>query len=256
MPGPAAPARQGATGFAGLTRDIHALAGREFNIASPQQLGRVLFEELKLPAPVKYGKGKTISTAVDVLEGLAEEHEIVRKVLEFRQLTKLKGTYVDALPALIDPDTGRIHTSFNQTGAATQTVSYCYDELHRVTGRGYGAQSCPLASPVVTYAYDSGANAKGHLTSMTDQAGTATYGYDILGRLTTETRTLIGANNATISKNISYTYNLDGSVKTLTYPSNNVITYTPDSAGRMLSAIDSAHEHESNRTACGLTNRR
>ena len=68
----------------------------------------------------------------------------------------------------------------NQTGAATQTVSYCYDALHRVTGRGYGAQSCPLATPVVTYAYDSGANAKGHLTSLTDQAGTATYGYDIL----------------------------------------------------------------------------
>jgi RHS repeat-associated protein len=93
---------------------------------------------------------------------------------------------------------------------------------------------------VVSYVYDSGANAKGHLTSMTDQAGTASYGYDTLGRLTTETRTLIGANNATISKNISYTYNLDGSVKTLTYPSNKVITYTPDSAGRALSAVDSA----------------
>jgi RHS repeat-associated protein len=128
----------------------------------------------------------------------------------------------------------------NQTGAATQTVSYCYDARHRVTGRGYGAQSCPLATPVVSYVYDSGANAKGHLTSMIDQAGTATYGYDILGRLATETRTLIGANNATISKNISYTYSLDGSVNTLTYPSNNVITYTHDSAGRTLSAIDSA----------------
>ena len=63
----------------------------------------------------------------------------------------------------------------NQTGTATQTVSYCYDELHRVTGKGYGAQSCPLATPVVTYAYDSGANAKGKLTSLTDQAGTASY---------------------------------------------------------------------------------
>ena len=63
----------------------------------------MLFEDLKLPAPVKYGKGKTISTAADVLEELAAEHEIVRKVLEYRQLTKLKGTYVDALPALIDP---------------------------------------------------------------------------------------------------------------------------------------------------------
>ena len=73
--------------------------------ASPQQLGSVLFEDLNLPAPVKYGKGKTISTAADVLEDLAAEHEIVRKVLEYRQLTKLKGTYVDALPALIDPRT-------------------------------------------------------------------------------------------------------------------------------------------------------
>src|SRR4029077_12399509 len=96
----------------------------------------------------------------------------------------------------------------NQTGTATQTVSYCYDALHRVTGKGYGAQSCPLAMPVVTYAYDSGANAKGHLTSMIDQAGTAqagaAYTYDILGRLTTETRTLTGANNAAISKTVSY----------------------------------------------------
>jgi hypothetical protein len=88
------------TEIARLTGEIHAMAGKPFNISSPQQLGRVLFEELKLPAPVKYGKGKTISTAADVLEDLAEEHEIVRKVLEYRQLTKLKGTYVDALPAL------------------------------------------------------------------------------------------------------------------------------------------------------------
>ena len=79
-------------------------AGRQaFNISSPQQLGKILFEDLGLPAPVQYGKGKAISTAADVLEELAPEHEIVRKVLEYRQLTKLKGTYVDALPALIDP---------------------------------------------------------------------------------------------------------------------------------------------------------
>jgi RHS repeat-associated protein len=121
----------------------------------------------------------------------------------------------------------------NQTGAATQTVSYCYDELHRVTGRGYGAQSCPLGSPVVSYVYDSGANAKGKLTSMTDQAGTVTYSYDILGRLVTETRILAG-----VSKSTGYAYNLDGSIKTLTYPSGRVVTYTPDSAGRLVSAAD------------------
>ena len=120
------------TEIARLTEEICALAGREFNIASPQQLGRVLFEEMGLPAPVKYGKGKTISTAADILEELAGAHEIVRKVLEYRQLTKLKGTYVDALPALIDPVTGRIHTSFNPTGAATGRLSSSNPNLQNI----------------------------------------------------------------------------------------------------------------------------
>jgi len=115
-----------------LTGEIHAMAGKPFNISSPQQLGRVLFEDLKLPAPVKYGKGKTISTAADVLDELAAEHEIVRKVLEYRQLNKLKGTYVDALPALIDPATGRLHTSFNQTGAATGRLSSSNPNLQNI----------------------------------------------------------------------------------------------------------------------------
>ena len=119
-------------GIARLTLGIHALAGREFNISSPQQLGKVLFEDLSLPAPVRYGKGKVVSTAVDVLEALAPEHEIVRQVLEYRQLTKLKGTYVDALPALMDPDTGRIHTSFNQTGAATGRLSSSNPNLQNI----------------------------------------------------------------------------------------------------------------------------
>jgi DNA polymerase-1 len=118
--------------IAGLTREIHALAGKPFNVSSPQQLGRVLFEDLKLPAPVKYGKGKTVSTAADVLEELAADHEIVRKVLEYRQLTKLKGTYVDALPALIDPETGRLHTNFNQTGAATGRLSSSNPNLQNI----------------------------------------------------------------------------------------------------------------------------
>jgi len=115
-----------------LTGEIHSLAGRTFNISSPQQLGKVLFEELHLPAPVKYGKGKTISTAADVLDELAADHEIVRKVLEYRQLTKLKGTYVDALPALIDPVSGRLHTSFNQTGAATGRLSSSNPNLQNI----------------------------------------------------------------------------------------------------------------------------
>jgi len=120
------------TAISGLTLEIHALAGREFNISSPQQLGKILFDEMGLPAPVRYGKGKIVSTAIDVLEGLAEEHEIVRKVLEYRQLTKLKGTYVDALPVLMDPDTARIHTSFNQTGAATGRLSSSNPNLQNI----------------------------------------------------------------------------------------------------------------------------
>jgi DNA polymerase-1 len=118
--------------IAALTGSIHELAGKVFNISSPQQLGRVLFEDLGLPAPVKYGKGKTISTAADVLEELATDYEIVRKVLEYRQLTKLKGTYVDALPVLIDQRTGRVHTSFNQTGAATGRLSSSNPNLQNI----------------------------------------------------------------------------------------------------------------------------
>jgi DNA polymerase-1 len=115
-----------------LTKEIYALAGKSFNINSPQQLGKVLFEDLRLPAPVKYGKGKTISTAADVLEDLATEYEICRQVLEYRQLVKLKGTYVDALPALIEPGTGRLHTSFNQTGAATGRLSSSNPNLQNI----------------------------------------------------------------------------------------------------------------------------
>ncbi|HEV2446906.1 MAG TPA: DNA polymerase I, partial [Candidatus Sulfopaludibacter sp.] len=118
--------------IARLTTEVHALAGKPFNISSPQQLGKVLFEDLGLPAPVRYGKGKTISTAADVLEELAPNHEIVRKVLEYRQLTKLKGTYVDALPALLDSATGRLHTSFNQAGAATGRLSSSNPNLQNI----------------------------------------------------------------------------------------------------------------------------
>ena len=92
--------------IARLSGEIYAIAGKTFNINSPQQLGKVLFEDMNLPAPTKMGKGKVISTAADVLEDLAEEHEIAGKVLEHRQLSKLKGTYADALPVLIDPATG------------------------------------------------------------------------------------------------------------------------------------------------------
>ncbi len=115
-----------------LTAEIFELAGKTFNINSPQQLGKVLFEDLNLPAPVKTGKGKVISTAAAVLETLAEEYPVAQKVLEFRQIAKLKGTYVDALPALIDPFTGRLHTTFNQAGAATGRLSSSDPNLQNI----------------------------------------------------------------------------------------------------------------------------
>jgi len=113
-------------------REIYEQAGCEFNISSPKQLGDVLFNRLNLPKPVKYGKGKTISTAVDVLEGLAENHAVPRLVLEYRQLTKLKSTYVDALPALLNNTTGRLHTTFGQTGTATGRLSSANPNLQNI----------------------------------------------------------------------------------------------------------------------------
>jgi DNA polymerase-1 len=113
-------------------REIYERCGQEFNINSPKQLGDVLFNKLGLPMPVKYGKGKKISTAVDVLEGLAEEHDVPRMVLDYRQLTKLKSTYVDTLPALIRNSSGRVHTTFGQTGTATGRLSSANPNLQNI----------------------------------------------------------------------------------------------------------------------------
>ncbi len=113
-------------------REIYEKCGSEFNINSPKQLGDVLFNQLNLPKPFKYGKGKTISTAVDVLEGLAGEHEVPRLVLEYRQLTKLKSTYVDALPALLNQCTRRLHTTFNMAGSATGRLSSINPNLQNI----------------------------------------------------------------------------------------------------------------------------
>jgi DNA polymerase I len=106
-----------------VARQIYELAGQEFNINSPRQLGDILFNKLNLPKPMKYGKGKTISTAVDVLQDLAAAHEMPRLVLSYRQLSKLKSTYVDALPLLLNPSTRRLHTTFDQTNAVTGRLS-------------------------------------------------------------------------------------------------------------------------------------
>ncbi len=131
-------------------KEIYEAAGMEFNVGSPKQLGDVLFNKLNLPKPFKYGKGRAISTAVDVLEGLAEEHPIARMVLDYRQLTKLKSTYVDTLPALINPATGRLHTTFGQTGTATGRLSSANPNLQNIpirTELGRGIRAAFIAEP-------------------------------------------------------------------------------------------------------------
>jgi DNA polymerase-1 len=131
-------------------KDIHEVAGMEFNVGSPKQLGDVLFNRMNLPKPVKYGKGRMISTAVDVLEELAETYPIARMVLDYRQLTKLKSTYVDALPVLINPATGRLHTTFGQTGTATGRLSSANPNLQNIpirTELGRGIRAAFIAEP-------------------------------------------------------------------------------------------------------------
>ncbi len=102
---------------------IYAIAGERFNINSPRQLGDVLFTRLQLQSSKRTGKARTMSTAQDVLEELAQTHELPREVIDWRALQKLKGTYIDALPELVHPDTGRVHTSFSQITAATGRLS-------------------------------------------------------------------------------------------------------------------------------------
>jgi DNA polymerase I len=111
------------------TSQIFESAGGEFNINSPKQLSSVLFDRLQLPTLQKGGK---TSTAVDVLEELALAHELPRLILEWRGLMKLKGTYIDALPQLVNPDTGRVHTCFNQAVAATGRLSSSDPNLQNI----------------------------------------------------------------------------------------------------------------------------
>jgi DNA polymerase I len=106
-------------------------SGHRFNINSPKQLGDVLFNKMLLPKPMKYGKGKVVSTAQDVLEELAEQHPVPALVLEYRQLAKLKSTYLDSLPQLTD-NQGRVHTTFNQVGTATGRLSSINPNLQNI----------------------------------------------------------------------------------------------------------------------------
>ncbi len=119
-----------------LVQEIYALAGSEFNISSPPQLREVLFDRLQLSRK-GVRRGKTgLSTDVDVLTRLAAEHPLPAKILEYRALAKLKSTYVDALPAAVNPATGRLHTSFNQTVAATGRLSSSDPNLQNIPIRG------------------------------------------------------------------------------------------------------------------------
>jgi len=115
-----------------LEKEIWESAGAEFNVNSPTQLAEILFDRLNLQPPSRRGKGKVRSTAADVLQELAELHPLPAKIIEYREIAKLKSTYVDSLPKLIHPDTGRLHTSFSQTGTATGRLSSSDPNLQNI----------------------------------------------------------------------------------------------------------------------------
>ena len=115
-----------------LEQEIWQLAGAEFNVNSPTQLAEVLFDKLNLQTSPRRGKAKMRSTAADVLEEMADQHPLPAKIIEYREVAKLKSTYVDALPHLIHPQTGRLHTSFSQTGTATGRLSSSDPNLQNI----------------------------------------------------------------------------------------------------------------------------
>ena len=117
----------------GLESDIHSIAGRNFNLGSPKQLGQVLFDELKIgKGKVKKTKTGQYATGEEVLEKLSKDYEVVKKLLDWRQLGKLKSTYVDSLPLLVNEKTGRIHTTFNQAVASTGRLSSTGPNLQNI----------------------------------------------------------------------------------------------------------------------------
>ncbi|MFC3613299.1 DNA polymerase I [Lutimaribacter marinistellae] len=120
--------------MAGLEAEIHELAGESFNVGSPAQLGEILFDKMSLPGGKK-GKTGKYSTPADVLEDLATEHDLPRRVLDWRQLSKLKSTYTDALQTHINPDTGRVHTSYSITGANTGRLASTDPNLQNIPVR-------------------------------------------------------------------------------------------------------------------------
>jgi DNA polymerase-1 len=119
----------------GIEGEIWRLAGCEFNVNSPQQLAEILFNKLGLEPPSRRGRSKGRSTAADILEELGLVHELPRKVIEYREIAKLKSTYVDALPKLIHAGSGRLHTSLSQTGTATGRLSSSEPNLQNIPVR-------------------------------------------------------------------------------------------------------------------------
>src|SRR5438445_5802788 len=115
-----------------LEKEIWELAGAEFNVNSPTQLAEILFDKLNLQVAAKRGRGKTRSTAVEILQELSAKHPVPAKIIEYREFSKLKSTYVDALPKLIHPETGRLHTSMSQTGTATGRLSSSDPNLQNI----------------------------------------------------------------------------------------------------------------------------
>ena len=115
-----------------LEKEIWKLAGLEFNVNSPTQLAEILFDKLNLQPNARRGKAKARSTAADVLEELSAQHPLPAKIIEYREIAKLKSTYVDALPKLIHSETGRLHTSFSQTGTATGRLSSSDPNLQNI----------------------------------------------------------------------------------------------------------------------------
>ncbi|TNJ41413.1 DNA polymerase I [Phaeobacter sp. B1627] len=120
--------------MAALEDEIHSLAGESFNVGSPKQLGEILFDKMSLPGGKK-GKTGAYATGADILEDLATEHELPARVLDWRQLSKLKSTYTDALQDHINPDTGRVHTSYLQTGANTGRMASSDPNLQNIPVR-------------------------------------------------------------------------------------------------------------------------
>ena len=137
-----------------LEREIYELAGEEFLLTSPRQVGVVLFEKLKISDKVKKTKTGQYSTSEDILEGLRQKHPIVEKILAHRGLKKLLSTYIDALPKLINPKTGRIHTSFNQAVTATGRLSSSNPNLQNIPVRGEDGKEirkCFIPEPGCTF---------------------------------------------------------------------------------------------------------